>query len=97
MPLVTVVHPNGTIERRWRDDGTPQEAPAIRTITTQRFFRRLTRSERSVLREGASDILKDIKEDLGRSPTVDLDGYIKQQLKDLGLSVSRREELLRDG
>lgn len=80
-------------------DNTPPEVESvIRTITMQAFFRRLTKNERSVLRASTLDEVADLREDLQRSVTVDLDGTIEQQLLDTTLlSQTRISQLLIDG
>lgn len=70
----------------------------IRTITTQAFFRRLTKNERAVLRSSALNEVADLREDLQRSVTVDLDGTIEQQLTATELLTQTRiDTLLADG
>ena len=70
----------------------------IRKITTQAFFRRMTKNERAVLRSSVLDEVADLREDLQRSTTVDLDGTIEQQLLDTTLVTQPRiDQLLVDG
>ena len=70
----------------------------IRKITTQAFFRRLSFPERKTLRNSTKDTVIDLREDLQRSPTVDLDGTIERQLLDTALlSPDRIAVLLADG
>ncbi len=71
--------------------------PPIRKITTQAFYRRLTTAERNALRSNQGNIA-DLRDDLGRSNTVDLDGIIQEQLADVGLfNPDRIAELLVSG
>lgn len=80
------------------DDAIFGGAIAIRTITTQAFFRRLTFPERKVLRNSTKDAVADLREDLQRSSFVDLDGILEQQLLDTTLlQQSRIDALLVDG
>lgn len=70
----------------------------IRIITTQAFFRRMTSSERAVIRDSLKDSVADLRDDLQRSDLVDLDGILRQQLIDTTvLSTLRIDELLVDG
>lgn len=59
---------------------TPQPDPPIRQITTQAFYRRMSKAERNSVRSSNDDDVKDLREDLGRSPVVNLDRAISQQL-----------------
>lgn len=80
------------------DNTSPEVEPVIRIITTQAFFRRLTKNERSVLRASVLDEVADLREDLQRSDTIDLDDILEQQLIDTTLiSQIRIDELLADG
>jgi len=74
-------------------------APSIiRVITTQAFFRRMTKAERTVLRNSILEPVADLREDLQRSFTVELDAFLEQQLLDTGLlNQSRIDELLVNG
>ena len=77
---------------------TPQTDPPIRVITTQAFYRRMTEAERHAVRTNMSDPVQDLREDLQRSPVVDLDGAIEQMLLDTGgFTQVRIDELLIDG
>lgn len=70
----------------------------IRVIITQAFFRRMNSAERNAIRTNTSDPVQDLREDLQRSPIVNLDGAIEQQLLDTGgFSQTRIDELLVDG
>ena len=73
-------------------------AAAIRVISTRAFYRRMTTSERQVLR-GASGDVADLRDDLQRTNSVDLDGDIEQQLLAVGgvFSQVRITALLVDG
>ena len=94
---ITVTHPNGAVETVWTEMD-PLPPPPIRTITTQAFFRRMTKLERKTLRTSIDDEVADLREDLQRSRIVDLDGVIEQQLVDTGLlDQTRIDELLFDG
>lgn len=77
---------------------TPQPDPPIRKITTQAFYRRMTPAERNAIRTNLSDPVQDLRDDLSRSPAVNLDGTIEQQLLDTGgFTQTRIDELLIDG
>ena len=69
----------------------------IRKITAQAFYRRLTITERGLLRDGTTDEIKDMRDDLQRSPFLNLDGAIEAQLLAVGTSQPRTDELLVDG
>ena len=71
--------------------------PAIRTISTQAFIRRMLQSERVALRNSANEDIIDIREDLKLKNTVNLDGLIANQLDTIGLSQARKDILLADG
>ena len=76
----------------------PKVPLPIRKITTKAFFRRLTPAERSVLRNSVLDTVADLREDLQRSFTVELDSILEQQLLDTTLlNQTRIDELLVDG
>jgi len=72
-------------------------AGRIRKITAQAFYRRLTTTERSLLRLGTSTEISDMRDDLQRSPFLNLDGAIEAQLLAVGTSQTRTDELLVDG
>lgn len=75
---------------------TPQ-ATLIRIITTQAFYRRMTQGERTSMRASSPDVA-DLREDLERSPSVDLDGTIEAQLLAVGgFDQTRVDELLVNG
>ena len=84
------------------DVGTDTWGPGfvepIRKITTQAFYRRMTPAERNAVRTNMSDPVQDLREDLQRSPVVDLDGAIEAQLQATGgFTQTRIDELLIDG
>lgn len=77
---------------------TPQPDPPIRTITTQAFYRRMTPAERNSVRQSNNGDVQDMREDLERSPRVNLDGAIEQQLLSTPFfDQTRTTELLIDG
>lgn len=79
-------------------DGATIGPPKFRRIATKAFFRRLKFAERKVLRDSTADTVVDLREDLQRSTTVDLDGILRQQLLDTTLlSPARIAQLLVDG
>ncbi len=94
---VTTVHPSGHVETVWTEMDPPPPPPPIRQITTQAFYRRLTPVERKALRTGTSDEVADFRDDLQRSPFVNLDGQIASQLQSVGTQPPRIVELLIDG
>ncbi len=69
----------------------------IRKITSQAFYRRLTVTERDSLRTGTTDEIKDMRDDLQRSPFLNLDGAIESQLQAIGVAQTRIDELLVNG
>lgn len=72
--------------------------PKIRVIATKAFYRRMTQAERTTLRGTADDNINDLREDLQRSPTVDLDDpELLSMLQATPLSGARITELLADG
>ncbi len=93
---VTTEYPNGTVVRAWlEEDPTP---PPIRNITTQAWYRRLDSPERTLLRKSQREAVADFREDIQRSPRLDLDGIIYTQLESLEIfSPERINELLVDG
>ena len=93
-----LVDSNGTFKlKNFRTISEPQASEPIRKITTQAFYRRLEVNERKALREGTSDEIGDMRDDLQRSPIVNLDGTIEAQLLSVGTSQIRVDELLVDG
>ena len=86
-----------THQIRIPDEATTGPSP-IRVITTQSWYRRLTKPERVALRTSVLDEVADLREDLQRSRTVNLDGTLEQQLQDTGvIPQARIDELLVDG
>lgn len=80
------------------DNRVPDTTSLIRRITTKAFFRRLNFQERKVLRNSTLETVADLREDLQRGSSVDLDDILEQQLLDTGLlDQSRIDELLGDG
>lgn len=70
----------------------------IRVISTKAFYRRMTQVERTTLRGTADDDINDLREDLQRSPTVDLDDpELLTMLQATPLSQARIDVLLEDG
>ena len=66
----------------------------LSVISTQAFFRRLTASERASLR-GQDHAVRDMKEDLDRGNTVELDQVVRDMLVDSGLfTPARIDELM---
>ena len=78
-------------------DGATIGQGSIRKITTQAFYRRLTVTERNALRTGTTDEIADMRDDLQRSPFLDLDGAIEAQLLSVGVNQTRVDQLLVDG
>lgn len=82
--------PPGTLKRT--------APPAIRVIATKAFYRRMTQAERTTLRGTADENINDLREDLQRAPTVDLDDpELLSMLQATPLSGARITELLADG
>lgn len=74
--------------------GTINPKHFLLTISTQAFFRRLTKPERAQLR-GSSQGVRDAKEDLDRGSVVQLDESVRQLLVDSGIfSDTRIDELM---
>lgn len=70
----------------------------IRVIATKSFYRRMTQVERTTLRGTADENINDLRDDLQRSPTVDLDDpELLTMLQATPLSAPRITELLADG
>lgn len=81
-------------------EGLPLQAKpvVIRVIATKAFYRRMTQAERTTLRGTADENINDLREDLQRSPTVDLDDpELLTMLQATPLSGARITELLADG
>ena len=72
--------------------------PPIRVIATKAFYRRMTQVERTTLRGTADENINDLRDDLQRSPTVDLDDpELLSMLQGTPLTNGRITELLADG
>ena len=94
-----LIDDNGTFKYKLflTEPGTVFPLPAIRTITTQAFYRRMTQGELASMRAGTSDVTN-VREDLERSSAVDLDGTIEAQLQSIpSFNQTRIDELLVDG
>lgn len=77
--------------------GAPVYRP-IRVIATKAFYRRMTQAERTTLRGTADENINDLREDLQRAPTVNLDDpELLSMLQATPLSGARITELLADG
>ena len=93
-----LVDSNGTFKlKQWRIKPDDTAVEPIRKITTQAFYRRLEVGERNALRNGTTDEIEDMRNDLARSPFLDLDGAIEAQLLSVGTNQTRVDELLVDG
>ncbi len=80
------------------DDAIIHNTLVIRIITTQAFYRRLTPSERTLLRRSQQETVADLREDLQLGRVVYLDEIIRDQLIATDLFSSERiDELLVDG
>jgi hypothetical protein len=70
----------------------------IRVIATKSFYRRMTQVERTTLRGTADENINDLRDDLQRSPTTDLDDpELLTMLQATPLSAGRITALLADG
>ena len=70
----------------------------IRVIATKAFYRRMTQVERTTLRGTADEDINDLRDDLQRSPTVDMDDpELLTMLQATPLSGARITALLADG
>jgi hypothetical protein len=75
--------------------GVPQ---GIRIIATKSWYRRLTQAERINLRTTDNEDINDLREDLQRAPTVDMDDpELLASLQIIGVPAPRITELLADG
>lgn len=90
-----IIFDSGTHQIRTADGATVGPIP-IRRITTQAFFRRLNSAERAAMRNSAADAIIDIREDLQRSDTVNLD-RVGQRMTNAGLSAARVVAITVDG
>lgn len=70
----------------------------IRVIATKSFYRRMTQAERTALRGTTDENINDLRDDLQRSPTIDMDDpEIVTMLQATPLSNARITALLADG
>lgn len=77
---------------------TPKPAVGIRVIATKSWYRRLTQAERINLRTTGNEDINDLREDLQRAPTVDMDDpELLVSLQTIGVPAPRITELLADG
>lgn len=93
--MSTIILDTPTHQIRTADGATVGPA-VIRRITTQAFFRRLSSSERATLRNQTADAIVDIREDLQRGSTVNLD-RVGQRMTNAGLSAARVAAITVDG
>lgn len=78
--------------------GRTRAPVTYRVIATKAFYRRMTQVERTTLRGTADENINDLRDDLQRSPTVDLDDpELLTMLQATPLSGARITELLADG
>lgn len=76
----------------------PKPAVGIRVIATKSFYRRMAQNERTVLRGTTDPNINDLRDDLQRSPTVDMDDpELLTMLQATPLSGARITALLADG
>jgi hypothetical protein len=72
--------------------------PPIRIIAAKSWYRRLTQAERTNLRTTDNEDINDLREDLQRAPTVDMDDpELLASLQTIGVPAPRITELLADG
>lgn len=78
---------------------TPRKTPLpIRIIAVKSWYRRLTQAERTNLRTTDNEDINDLREDLQRAPTVDMDDpELLASLQTIGVPAPRITELLADG
>lgn len=87
-------------DRRYEVDSTRKVStlPPIRVIATKSWYRRLTQAERINLRTTDNEDINDLREDLQRAPTVDMDDpELLASLQIIGVPAPRITELLADG
>lgn len=92
-----VIFDNGTHKIEVAADAVINPTNYLTQISTQAFFRRLTKQERAALR-GTTNSVRDLKEDVERGDVVELDEPLRQAIADSGLFTQERiEELLLKG